>query len=50
MGQWLSSIGTLSFLGGTKLVIVHNLHEAFEKIRSLSDGLIAKKLGQSHLL
>jgi DNA polymerase III subunit delta len=36
-GQWLSSLGTLSFLGGTKLVIVRNLHEAFEMNRVLPE-------------
>ena len=35
VGQWLGSLGTLSFLGGTKLVIVRNLHEAFEQNRVL---------------
>ena len=35
VGQWLGSLGTLSFLGGTKLVIARNLHEAFEQNRVL---------------
>ena len=37
VGQWLGSLSTLSFLGGTKLVIVRNLHEAFEMNRVFSE-------------
>ena len=31
VSDWLSSIKTLSFLGGTKLVVVRNLHDAIPK-------------------
>ncbi len=31
VNDWLSSVKTLSFLGGTKLVIIRNLHDAIPK-------------------
>ena len=40
VSDWLSSVKTLSFLGGTKLVIVRNLHDAIPKeedVQSLID-------------
>ena len=38
LNQWIGSVKTLSFLGGTKLVIVRNLHEVFSKQKDL-EGL-----------
>ena len=34
LNQWIGSVKTLSFLGGTKLVIVRNLHEFFSNKKS----------------
>ena len=35
LNQWIGSVKTLSFLGGTKLVIVRNLHEVFSNQKDL---------------
>ena len=37
LNQWIGSVKTLSFLGGTKLVIVRNLHEVFSKQKDLEE-------------
>ncbi len=37
LNQWIGSIKTLSFLGGTKLVIVRNLHEVFLNNKNLEE-------------
>ena len=37
LNQWIGSVKTLSFLGGTKLVIVRNLHEVFLKQKDLEE-------------
>ncbi len=39
LNQWIGSVKTLSFLGGTKLVIVRNLHEVFSKQKDLEEDL-----------
>lgn len=39
-GEWIGAAGTLSFLGGTKLVVVRHLHEA-----SLKDAEVQTLLG-----
>ena len=37
LNQWIGSVKTLSFLGGTKLVIVRNLHEVFSNQKNLEE-------------
>ena len=37
LNQWIGSVKTLSFLGGTKLVIVRNLHEVFSNQKDLEE-------------
>ena len=37
LNQWIGSVKTLSFLGGTKLVIVRNLHEVFSNQEDLEE-------------
>ena len=37
LNQWIGSVKTLSFLGGTKLVIVRNLHEVFSDKKNLEE-------------
>ena len=37
LNQWIGSVKTLSFLGGTKLVIVRNLHEVFSNQEYLEE-------------
>ena len=39
LNQWIGSVKTLSFLGGTKLVIVRNLHEVFSNQGDLEEDL-----------
>ena len=39
LNQWIGSVKTLPFLGGTKLVIVRNLHEVFSKQKDLEEDL-----------
>ena len=39
LNQWIGSVKTFSFLGGTKLVIVRNLHEVFSKQKDLEEDL-----------
>ena len=37
LNQWIGSVKTLSFLGGTKLVVVRNLHEVFSSQKDLEE-------------
>jgi DNA polymerase-3 subunit delta len=37
LNQWIGSVKTLPFLGGTKLVIVRNLHEVFSNKKDLEE-------------
>ena len=37
LNQWIGSVKTLPFLGGTKLVIVRNLHEVFSNQKNLEE-------------
>ena len=37
LNQWIGSVTPLSFLGGTKLVIVRNLHEVFSNQKNLEE-------------
>jgi|TARA_B100001964_G_C14182938_1_gene577157 DNA polymerase-3 subunit delta len=37
LNQWIGSVKTLSFLGGTKLVIVRNLHEVLSNQKDLEE-------------